>query len=391
MILRGLEIVGDAAPSRDVVISGAVISDMHTPGESPRSSASTSRAEDDLALHGTIAFPGLINSHDHLEFDVYPPLAHRRYADWREWGEDIHRRDRAVIDSRERIPRQERLRWGALRNLLCGVTTVAHHGPARDDRALLPVGRIRSTSIHSVHGARGWRWRLNEPIAKPPYVVHVGEGTSAEARAETADLVRWNLFRRPLIAVHAIAMRPEQAVHFHAVVWCPRSNELLYGATADVSALKTSVPILFGTDATLSGDWSIWTHLRCARALGALDDRELYGAVTSTAARVWNRRDLGRIAAGQVADVVVARKRAHDRWDAFFAVEPEDILLVVRGGRVVVCDASIGVRCTHGRPSTVCVSGRQKHVAEDVLALAASLRGHGVEPNGPVAIPAPAS
>jgi cytosine/adenosine deaminase-related metal-dependent hydrolase len=406
MILRGVEIVGDAAPARDVVISGAVIADVRTPAEDSFLSPSSSRAEarvaaerseakravpgaDDFDLHGAIAFPGLINSHDHLEFDVYPSLAHKRYADWREWGEDIHRRDRAVIDPRERVPRPERLRWGALRNLLCGVTTVAHHGPARDDRAPLPVGRIRSTSIHSVRLARGWRWRINEPIARPPYVVHVAEGTSAAARAETADLVRWNLFGRPLIAVHAIAMRPEQAAHFHAIVWCPLSNELLYGATAEVAALKASAPILLGTDATLSGDWNVWTHLRRARALGALDDRELYGAVTSTAALAWNRRDLGRIAPGYAADVVVARKKAHDRWEAFFALDPEDLLLVVRAGRVVVCDASLAAGIPRGRSSTVWLSGREKHVDEEVPAMIASLRRHGVEPNGPVGITAP--
>ncbi len=378
MILRGVELVGDDAPARDVALSGTA----HEVGGEASTSGQLVRFE------GAIAFPGLTNSHDHLEFNLYPPLAHGRYPDYVAWGLDIQRRDASVIAARERVPRAVRLRWGALKNLLCGVTRVAHHGDDRDDLRGLAVDVVRATSVHSLRFDRLWRWKLNAPRGRPPFVplvFHVGEGTSARARREIAALARWNWGRREVVAVHAMTMRPEQASRFRAVVWCPVSNELLYGATADVAALKRRTSILFGTDSTLTAGWNLWDHLRRARALGGLDDRELFSALTDGADRVWGRAPAGRADADR-RDVVVARKKTPSRWDAFFALDPEDILLVVRAGRVVLHDASIDLGLAPAGSTRVRVGAREKVVAEDVGQLVGAIRAHGVEPNLPFAL-----
>jgi cytosine/adenosine deaminase-related metal-dependent hydrolase len=336
-----------------------------------------------LDFEEAIAFPGLINSHDHLEFDVYPALGHKVYRDHREWGDDIQRRDRDVISSLQRVPKSLRLRWGALKNLICGVTAVAHHGDLRDDLRALPIATLAGTSIHSVHAPR-WRWRLNAPLGDSPYVFHVGEGTTSGARREIDELIRWNLFRKPLIGVHAIAMTSAQAHAFQAIVWCPLSNEFLYGATADVLALKGSTTVLFGTDSTLSADWNIWTHLRRARDLHVLDDRELFSAVTRTAAIAWGRPHMGRVAPGSAADLVVARQRTPDPWDAFFAVNPEDILLVLREGAVVLCDTSLDGITMSPPSSVVRIGVSTKRVATDAVRLLACMRDYGARSNLPI-------
>lgn len=373
MILRGLEIVGEEGPPRSVVVAGERIA----PGGSEAGRGSA------IDFDGAIAFPGLVNSHDHLEFDVYPRLGHRHYADYLEWGEDIHRRDAATIEKLEKVPRSVRVRWGALRNVLCGVTAVAHHGPSADARETLPVELLPGTSIHSVNLAPRWRLKLNAPLARAPYVFHLGEGTSVRAKQEVDEVLRWNLWRRPVVAVHALAMRAAQAERFLAVVWCPVSNEFLYGANADVASLKEHTSILFGTDSTLTGDWNIWEHLRRARALGVLDDRELFAAATRRAARIW-RRGAATLAPGQPADLVVARKKASDRWNAFFAVDPEDILLELKRGRVVLSDSVVDVGGAAGPASSLRLGEREKRVSEDVDSLVARLRAHGVEPNIPL-------
>jgi hypothetical protein len=161
------------------------------------------------------------------------------------------------------------------------------------------------------------------------------------------------------------------------------SNEFLYGASADVASLKKHASILLGTDSTLTGHWNVWTHLRRARAIGSLDDRELFAAVTSRAVRVW-RRGSAALVPGEPADVVVARKKASDRWDAFFAVEPEDILLVVRGGEVVLSDVAVAVSHSARRRSHLRLADREKRVNEDVVALTAALSSAGVTPSVPV-------
>jgi cytosine/adenosine deaminase-related metal-dependent hydrolase len=379
MILRGLEIVGTNAGPQEIVVAGSAIARV---GEPSRGDPSHSGPLFDFG--GAIAFPGLVNSHDHLDFNLYPALGHKLYGDYLDWGHDIHRLDRDVISSLQRMPKPHRLRWGALKNLLCGVTTVAHHGARGDDLSFLPLGTISATSIHSVGAAPWWRWRLNAPLGPSPYVFHIAEGTSRSAHEEVDTLIRWNVFRKPLIGVHAIAMTADQAARFHAVVWCPVSNEFLYGATADIAALKRHTTILFGTDSTLSADWNLWNHLRRARALGVLDDRELFAALTRNAAIAWGRRDTGCIAPGQIGDIVVARKKASDLWDAFFAVTPEDILLVLRNGEIVLCDGPVDAAVGRRLGSVVRIGSSAKWVAEDVPEILARMRHYGIEPNLPV-------
>src|SRR5438094_463304 len=86
------------------------------------------RASNQLDFENCIAFPGLINSHDHLEFNLFPRLGNRIYADYTEWGRDIHATNRDAIEAVLKIPKPLRVQWGIYKNLLNGVTTVVHHG-----------------------------------------------------------------------------------------------------------------------------------------------------------------------------------------------------------------------------------------------------------------------
>ena len=47
---------------------------------------------DPLRIHFTdaIAIPGLINSHDHLDFNCFSVLGTRKYNHYTEWGKHIH-------------------------------------------------------------------------------------------------------------------------------------------------------------------------------------------------------------------------------------------------------------------------------------------------------------
>jgi cytosine/adenosine deaminase-related metal-dependent hydrolase len=373
MIIRGVEIVGEDGGRRDIHLTGAHITDVASSG--------ADRGDIDigaLICHDAIAFPGLINSHDHLEFDLYPPLGHGPYADYVTWGEDIHRRDLGQIASIEAVPRPYRARWGAVKNLLAGVTSVAHHGEPVATQSIRLLG---GTPIHSVRLEPRWRRRLNSPFNPPPFVVHIGEGTSDACHREIDRLLAWNVWRRDLIGVHAIAMDARQARRFRALVWCPLSNAFLYGRSADIRALKAHTTILLGTDSTLTADWNFWNHLRGARAHGLLSDRELFDAVTGSAAAVWNRPDLGRIAVGGAADLVVARKKTADPWEAFFALDPEDLLLVLRDGVPLLVDRSLEGAPPPPTGFAVRVGGAQKIIAEDAPSLLKEIRVRGLRPN----------
>src|SRR4051812_32930968 len=81
-----------------------------------------------LNFENAFAIPGLINSHDHLDFNCFAPLGQRKYHNYTEWGNDIHSTYKKEIDAVLKIPQHLRARWGIYKNLLAGVTTVVNHG-----------------------------------------------------------------------------------------------------------------------------------------------------------------------------------------------------------------------------------------------------------------------
>jgi cytosine/adenosine deaminase-related metal-dependent hydrolase len=293
-----------------------------------------------LHFENALAFPGLINSHDHLDFNLFPQTGNGIYNNYREWGADIHQHNKATIDAVMKVPYRLRLRWGLYKNLLCGVTTVVEHGkPIAENNDLLSVFQ-HCHNLHSVGFEKNWIYRLNNPFAKKnPFVMHIGEGTDSIAVNEINELLRFNFCKRTLIGIHAVAMNEKQAAKFKALVWCPASNYFLFNKTADVAALKNVTNIIFGTDATLTAGWNIWDHLRLAKKENELTNEALFNAVTKTPAVVWNMSGKGSLEKGSVADIVIAR--GNGTPDSFFAINPQDILLVLHKGHIRLFDESV--------------------------------------------------
>lgn len=347
MWLNNLRFPGDEQ-AMDILVEGMAIVDIRP---------SLAGGNDGLSFDGALVFPGLINSHDHLDFNLFPALANGVYTNYRDWGRDIHTINRAEIDSVLKIPKPLRVLWGVYKNLLNGFTTVVNHGA----RLAVPQGLITvfqdCHSLHSVGFERHWRWKLNRPLADDqPFVLHTGEGTDTLAEREIDRLIRWNLFGRPLIGVHGVAMTEEQAAAFRALVWCPNSNYFMLDRTAPIGKLKKRVPIVFGTDSTLTADWNSWGQIRQARKEEAMTDAELLASLTTVPAAVWRLANRGELAKGYRADLVIARPgrapaRAaaqatddtgtHSGMDAFFGLDPEDLLLVLHEGRILLFDVSI--------------------------------------------------
>jgi cytosine/adenosine deaminase-related metal-dependent hydrolase len=294
-----------------------------------------------LSFEGAIVLPGLINSHEHLDFNLFPKLGGPAYADYTHWGQDIHTRHKDRIRRVLTIPQLLRTRWGMYKNLLNGFTTVVNHGAFLDtggEEELVTVFQD-CHCLHSLGTEKHWKWKLNAPQrTHAPIVLHIAEGTSRLAALEPDRLSRWNLFRRPVVGVHGVAMEPRQAEALKALVWCPDSNFFLYNKTAAIDRLKHQLPILFGTDSTLSASWNGWEQLRLARAQGMLTDEELMDSLTVKAAAVWNFPVLGKIATGYQADLVIMKGRG---TDSLFAGNPKDILLVMQRGKIRLFDASL--------------------------------------------------
>lgn len=351
-------------------------------------------AVEGIDFGGALVFPGLINSHDHLDFNLFPRLGNGPYANYRQWGPDIHARHAPAIEAVLKVPQPLRTRWGLYKNLLNGFTTVVDHGERLPvDDTLIGVFQD-CHCLHSVGFEKGWIWKLNRPRALGrPVVLHVGEGTDPLAEREIDRLIGWNLLHRPLIGIHGVAMTESQAGSFHALIWCPASNYFLLNATAPVARLKEKVPILFGTDSTLTAGWNAWEQIRQARDSGEVTDRELFSMLTTAPAETWRLASRGEIVAGEPADLVIAQPKpaAHTdtSMDAFFGLDPQDLLLVMRKGRPLLFDASLrGVLMSTGYYA---VGRRSKYVWGDLPGLMNEIRSYYPDAEFPEMLMAPSS
>jgi cytosine/adenosine deaminase-related metal-dependent hydrolase len=337
-----------------------------------------------LFLPGAIVFPGLINSHDHLDFNLFPLMGNMIYTNYTAWGWDIHVKNAAGIGAVLKIPQELRTQWGLYKNLLNGFTTVVNHGARLTKGVRLPSGNELITvfqdchNLHSVGFEKNWRWKLNRLSGDRPVVLHVGEGTDAAASREIDRLIRWNFFEKTLIGVHGVAMDERQAAHFKALVWCPDSNYFLLGRTAAADRLKDRLTLLFGTDSTLTSGWNHWDQIRMARREGVVTDEELLEMMTRSAAAVWGLGDRGKIAEGYVADLVIARPGA---GDDFFSLNPPDLLLVLHEGQIRLFDETLleGLVARGFDPDAfykITIQGRGKYVEGDLPGLMTEIRSY---------------
>ncbi|WP_216351051.1 amidohydrolase family protein, partial [Mucilaginibacter polytrichastri] len=156
------------------------------------------------------------------------------------------------------------------------------------------------------------------------------------AHQEIDQLLKANLFNKKLIGIHGVAMQARQAEKFKALVWCPQSNFFLLNQTADIKNLKQHTSILFGTDSALTSDWNIWEHLRLAVKTGHLNAAELLASLTTGPAQIW-KLNTGELTANKDADMVIGRKKP----GSLYSLNPEDILLVMHRGKIILFDAEI--------------------------------------------------
>ena len=347
-------------------------------------------------LDGAFVFPGLINAHDHLELNHYGRLKKRdRYENARDWISDLRpaiKHDPA-IRSNSAHPLGARLLVGALKNLLAGVTTVAHHNPRyREIGRRFPVRVIKRYGwAHSFSlerqpvGARGEpggdvRQRYLATPTNVPFMIHVGEGVDDAARDEFQQLDALGCLRRNTVLVHGVALTEADwrvAVDRGAsLVWCPASNAFLFRRTAQIrhfldASEQAPAHICLGSDSRVTGARDLLDELRTAAAVMPISQGELFRMVTTAPARILHVPDLGRIAIGNPADLVVLPSPKADPADALLAASRRDLALVMIDGRPLVGSSCFervfAARRSKTRP--LVVDGAER-VAEATLARA---------------------
>jgi cytosine/adenosine deaminase-related metal-dependent hydrolase len=333
-------------------------------------------------LHGARLLPGLINAHDHLQLNTLPPLeSPRRYNRAHEWILDVdgRRRGDPAFAALVAVPRNDRLLIGGVKNLLSGVTTVAHHDPLYAFLADLgfPIRVVTNSGwSHSLYidGMDAVRDSYRSTPPGQAWIIHAAEGTDEESAKEFDRLEELGCVRSNTLIVHGIALDAERRARLDragaGLIWCPSSNLRLFGQTAAVERLAQQGRVALGTDSRLSGGRDLLEELRVARECSGLGDSLLESMVTWGGAGLLRLADRGALKPGLLADLVVV-----PAGRPLSELARTDIRLVVRGGIPRYADeAHAAILAPPGFWSRIRVDGCPR-MLESTLARALSAAG----------------
>jgi cytosine/adenosine deaminase-related metal-dependent hydrolase len=294
-----------------------------------------------IDLQGDRVLPGLINAHDHLQLNNMPfQGCGKRFEHVRDWISEVDasRRSDPAFEASVAVARDARLVAGGVKNLLSGVTTVAHHDPLYPCllSAHYPIRVVRRYGwSHSLYidGEDQVRNSHRSTPADWPWIIHAAEGLNPDAGNEFERLDALGCLGPNTLLVHGIALDRAQRTRLeHAgggLIWCPSSNLRLFGKTADITGLRRHGRVALGTDSRLSGARDLLDELRIAGAVGDLDDGDLEQLVTRDSARLLRLPDCGSLQPGACADLLILRAGT-----ALSAASRADVRLVLIAGIV---------------------------------------------------------
>jgi 5-methylthioadenosine/S-adenosylhomocysteine deaminase len=331
-----------------------------------------------INTYGIIA-PGLVDIHNHVPWNVMPRWAPGRVFNNRyEWRGDSEFLQ-AVRDPFNRLlvaNRCDMNTWGELRAIVGGTTSTMETHPVPCIHGLvrnldLNSGFYGTTELNREHiynvialppptqpavraafaaGAR--QFFIDNPFYEA-LVIHAAEGTDAASQEEFTFLQSQNLLNPKGAIIHGVTLRAPDfaamAAAGSALIWSPRSNLELYGATADVgAAIDAGVDVALAPDWAITGSSNILDELKVASLWnlqhlgGRLSDRDLVDMVTIAAARIAGVDDeVGAIRVGLRADLLVIRGNQIDPFRSLVGAAAEDVQLVLIEGVALYGDKTL--------------------------------------------------
>jgi cytosine/adenosine deaminase-related metal-dependent hydrolase len=334
-----------------------------------------------LDLTGFLILPGFINAHDHLEFNLFPRLGRGPFANATEWARHIYRPREMPIREHLQVPKTVRLFWGAIKNLLSGVTTVSHHNPYQAGvfERRFPVRVVKRFGwAHSLQFSSDAPERFRQTPPDVPFIIHAGEGRDDAARREIVELENSGMLTPSTVIVHGVALERDNVRLLEqrgaSVVWCPTSNLFTLGQTLGAEVFESGIPIALGTDSALTADGDFLDELCAAGRTVKLTC--LYEMVTERPARILRLRSgEGSIRERGLADLTVVADNDQTPAEALLDLRPE---LVILNGRIKLFSSRMAKRLNfRGVPDfeTIEVEGRGRYlIACRVAALAERAR-----------------
>ncbi len=359
-----------------------------------------------IACTSAVVSPGFVNAHDHTDYDHQPPvdIGRTRYQHRDEWRTGA---DGAVAIKYQSYADDAKTNAAAeLRFLLSGVTSVVGSGGVDGLVRNLAVSPYTNASMEGLTGktvlfetfplgdtngtilTSGCLYpaiittgsAFGEGVFAPHFAEGINPGAENEIVCAASPAV--GLLTAQTTILHAVGTNARDVASIQSagskVVWAPRSNIALYGNTMPITEMKAAgVPIALGTDWLPSGSMNMLRELACADELNskyfarAFDDEALLAMATSnSAAAMGFGNQIGTIATGMQADLVVFAAGSDKGWRTPIEASVEDVMLVLRGGKVLYGDATLvaGTNATGCEAMDVC--GTHKSVCIDVPGVA---------------------
>lgn len=322
-----------------------------------------------------VVSPGLINTHDHITFTQNDPYTDtgERYEQRHDWRKG--KRGHTKITSASGAS-SDQIRWGELRFLMGGATSIVGSGSAtgflrnldRSDQEGLNEEAVHFETFplddsDGIQLESGCQYGTTPDTAAAiagddSYEPHVSEGIDTVARNEfictsSNDNGANDLVQPQSAFIHSVGLLPNDlalmAFDGTAIIWSPRSNITLYGDTAPVlTAHRLGIPIALGTDWMPTGSMNLLRELQCAADMNTsyynnyFTDQDLWKMVTQNAAIVTATDDkIGVLTSGKVADISIFNAKGKEPYQAVIDAKPEDVVMVMRGGKILYGDKNV--------------------------------------------------
>lgn len=328
-----------------------------------------------IACPDAVISPGLVNSHDHTEYDTTGPIPHgtMRWDHRNGWrtgadGETPLQEPSSTTDAT--VIAAAELRFvlggatsvigsggvhGLLRNLAAYPDTTMDEGLSGPTVFFdtFPLGDENGTELTSGCAYPNPRAASSAFAGGAAYAPHVAEGINAAAENEfTCVSGSLALLTAQTAVIHGVGLDAKDVAAIAAakakLIWAPRSNISLYGNTAPVTEVKNAgVTLALGTDWAASGSMNMLRELQCADSLsqgwfgGAFTAQDLWLMATRNGAvAAMFDTQIGELKAGFFGDVAVFSGATKD-YQAVVSAGVEDVRLVLRGGQVLYGDADL--------------------------------------------------
>ena len=244
-----------------------------------------------------------------------------------------------------------RIAWGALRNLLAGVTTVCHHNPAPSQP--LPIHLAKDFGwAHSLAFAPDLAERFASTDPSHPFLLHAAEGTDSTSREELKKLDEMHLLTSRTVLIHGLALQLDDIELLNqrggAVILCPTSNLYLF-AQAPSNALSNAMQrVALGSDSPLTARGDLLDEIQYLSTQQHVAPTTLYHLVTRNPAQILGLGgSQGCIQPGVANDLVVTRDTQRSPAQTLSNLTLETVELVVVAGEVQLASPTLYRRLPH--------------------------------------------